>query len=77
MNQNNLLTDIDLFSLDIDGIDYWILKKLPKNFSKIAIIEYNPLFGKDLEITVPNIDNLIEQIITTQIYVLACQLKLL
>ena len=57
MNQNNSLTDIDLFSLDIDGIDYWILKKLPKNFSKIAIIEYNPLFGKDLEVTVPNIDN--------------------
>ena len=57
LSQNDLLTDIDLFSLDIDGIDYWILKKLPKNFSKIAIVEYNPLFGKDLEITVPNMDN--------------------
>ena len=27
--------NIDLFSLDVDGIDYWILKELPKNFSKI------------------------------------------
>ena len=51
------LRDLDLFSIDIDGIDYWILNKLPKNFSKIAIIEYNPIFGKDIEVSVPNIDN--------------------
>ena len=44
---NDALNDLDLFSLDIDGIDYWILNELPKNFSKIAIIEYNPVFGKD------------------------------
>jgi len=51
------LRDLDLFSIDIDGIDYWILNKLPENFSKIAIIEYNPIFGKDIEVSVPNIDN--------------------
>ena len=57
MNEKNILEKLDLFSLDIDGIDYWILKKLPKNFSKIAIIEYNPTFGVEKNITVPNIDN--------------------
>ena len=45
--------NIDLFSLDVDGIDYWILKELPKDFSKIAIIEFNSTFGSEKEITVP------------------------
>ena len=48
----NFSNDVDLFSLDLDGIDYWILKKLPDNFSKIAIIEYNSVFGGDAEVTV-------------------------
>jgi hypothetical protein len=54
LEQNNFHKEIDLFSLDIDGIDYWILDKLPENFSKICIIEYNSIFGDELEITVPN-----------------------
>ena len=54
LEENNFLNEIDLFSLDIDGIDYWILDKLPKNLSKICVIEYNPIFGSELEITVPN-----------------------
>lgn len=53
----DFLNEIDLFSLDIDGIDFWILKKLPEKFSKIAIIEYNSNFGSELEISVPNIPN--------------------
>ena len=35
----NVFENLDIFSIDIDGIDYWIIKELPKNFSKIAIIE--------------------------------------
>ena len=27
--------NVDVFSLDIDGIDYWIIQKLKKNISKI------------------------------------------
>ena len=54
LKKNSFVNDVDLFSLDVDGIDYWILQKLPNNFSKIAIIEYNSVFGSDLEITVPN-----------------------
>lgn len=51
----NFKKDIDIFSLDIDGIDYWVLKKIPSKISKIFIVEYNPFFGPDLEITTPNI----------------------
>ena len=47
--------EIDIFSIDIDSIDYWIIEKLNRNISKIFIAEYNPVFGSKLEITVPNI----------------------
>ena len=49
--------EIDVFSLDIDGIDYWVISKLKPNISKIFVAEYNPIFGPDLEITVPNIND--------------------
>ena len=66
VNKNNVNTlidkhfpnkSVDIFSLDIDGVDYWILKELPDNLSKIIIAEYNPYFGPDLEVTVPYSDN--------------------
>jgi len=47
--------EIDIFSVDIDSIDYWIIEKLNKNISKVFIAEYNSVFGADLEVTVPNI----------------------
>ena len=53
LKKYNFDKNIDLFSLDVDGIDYWILKELPKNFSKIAIVEFNSTFGSEKEITVP------------------------
>lgn len=51
----NFNKNIDLFSLDIDGIDYWVLKEIPNKISKIFIIEYNPFFGSEIEVTAPNI----------------------
>jgi len=55
LKKNNFDEDLDLFSIDIDGIDYWVIKELPNKISKIFIAEYNPYFGPDLEITVPYI----------------------
>ena len=52
---NNFSENLDLFSLDIDGIDYWIIKELPENFAKIAVLEFNPNFGSSAKVTVPNI----------------------
>ncbi len=56
LKKHDFEKDIDFFSLDIDGIDYWIIKSLPSKFSKVAVIEYNPVFGYQHEITVPNIN---------------------
>jgi hypothetical protein len=57
LKQFNFDKDLDIFSIDIDGIDYWVIKQLPTKLSKIFIAEYNPFFGPELEITVPNIKN--------------------
>ena len=57
INSKNFFESLDIFSLDIDGIDYWILNELPKNFSKIVIVEYNSVFGREKSVTVPNIDS--------------------
>jgi hypothetical protein len=57
LKKNNFDKDLDIFSIDIDGADYWVIKELPDKISKIFIAEYNPYFGPDLEITVPNIKN--------------------
>ncbi len=55
--KKNDFSSTDILSIDIDGIDYWILDKFPENFSKIVILEYNPTFGDKLEVTIPNIKN--------------------
>jgi hypothetical protein len=57
LEKENFTNNLDLFSIDIDGIDYWIIKSLPNKISKIFIAEFNPVFGPNLEITVPNIKN--------------------
>ena len=57
MNSNKFDNNLDVFSLDVDGIDYWILEVLPEKLSKIVILEYNPTFGSNLEITVPNLND--------------------
>lgn len=56
LNKNNFYST-DLLSIDIDGIDYWILEKIKKNYSKIVILEYNSIFGNNIEVTIPNIKN--------------------
>ena len=62
VDQNNINTIIKrinipkklcLLSLDIDGIDYWVLKKLSVLEPSIVICEYNSLFGQKKAITVP------------------------
>ena len=57
IKNKKIFSNLDLLSLDIDGIDYWVLEKLPKNFSKIAVLEFNPIFGSKFKVTVPNIKN--------------------
>jgi len=57
-HQHNLIGKYDVFSLDIDGIDYWILKTIIDHHlldASLIVLEYQNIIGPDLAITIPNI----------------------
>ena len=47
------LKKIGLFSLDIDGVDYWIWKEIKEIKPIIFVCEFNSVFGNKKKITVP------------------------
>ncbi len=57
LKKYNFDNNLDIFSIDIDGVDYWVINELPGDISKIFIAEYNPFFGPDIEVTVPDDNN--------------------
>ena len=48
--------NIDFFSIDIDGVDYWVLKNINLNNIKVVCLEYNPFLGNEC-ITIPYSEN--------------------
>lgn len=49
--------EIDFFSLDIDGNDYWVLKNLNLDKIKVICVEYNHWFGKDKKVVMKYDEN--------------------
>jgi hypothetical protein len=45
--------EVDLFSLDLDGIDYWVWEAMTVCRPRIVILEYNSMFGPERSVTVP------------------------
>ena len=45
--------ELDILSIDLDGIDYWVWKSFTAYSPRIVIVEYNSLFGPSATITVP------------------------
>jgi hypothetical protein len=45
--------DLGLLSLDIDGVDYWVLEALSIVQPRILVLEYNSVFGPETKVTVP------------------------
>lgn len=45
--------EIDLFSLDMDGVDYYIWKSLKAIQPRVVVVEYQDFLGPDLALTVP------------------------
>ncbi|MCZ7647414.1 MAG: hypothetical protein M5U26_19515 [Planctomycetota bacterium] len=45
--------EADVFSLDIDGNDYWIWKALEDFRPRVAVVEYNPFFGAEAAVSIP------------------------
>lgn len=54
LEQHGYTGEIDLLSLDMDGIDYWIWKTITCIKPRVVVLEYNHLLGPDLSLTIPN-----------------------
>lgn len=52
VREHGLAGDIDLFSLDIDGSDYWVWDSLEACSPRVVIVEFNPAFGSKRAVTV-------------------------
>ena len=45
--------ELDLLSIDIDGMDYWVWEAVRACSPRVVAIEYNWLFGADRAVTIP------------------------
>lgn len=58
-NVNDLITEhgfageIDLLSLDLDGVDYWIWKAIECIRPRVVVAEYQNIWGPERAVTVP------------------------
>ena len=62
-NINSLITEnktsgeIDLLSIDMDGVDYWIWDALECISPRMVVAEVQCIWGKDISVTVPYSEN--------------------
>jgi len=54
---NGFSGEIDLLSLDLDGVDYWIWEAITEVTPRIVVLEYQDILGPDRAWTVPYADD--------------------
>ena len=57
--ENGISGDIGLFSIDIDGNDYWVWEAITCISPRIIVCEYNHIFGPIANVTIPYDPNFI------------------
>ncbi|MDQ6675550.1 MAG: hypothetical protein M3069_33280 [Chloroflexota bacterium] len=53
IRSNGVAGEIDLLSLDMDGMDYWIWKAMDCIRPRVVVLEYNWVWGTERSVTVP------------------------
>jgi hypothetical protein len=53
LRQNGFEGEVDFFSLDIDGNDFWVWEALSAISPRLVAVEYNGSFGPERAVTVP------------------------
>lgn len=53
IQENGISGEIDLFCLDLDGVDYWIWKSLNVIQPRVVVVEYMNIWDTDQSVTVP------------------------
>lgn len=56
LTANGFAGEIDLLSLDLDGIDYWIWEAIDAVNPRVVVVEYQDILGPDRNWTVPYAD---------------------
>jgi hypothetical protein len=51
--EHNFTGEIDLLSLDVDGVDYWLWKAIEEIQPRVVIAEIQAIWGADKSVTVP------------------------
>jgi hypothetical protein len=73
-NVNQLITgrgysgEIDLLSVDLDGIDYWVWKALECVNPRVVVVEYQLLLGADRPLTVPYREDFVADLTAPEYY---------
>src|SRR6185436_4944303 len=53
LRASGLQGEIDLLSIDLDGMDYWIWEAITEVAPRLVVCEYNSYLGADAAVTVP------------------------
>ena len=53
LDQSGFDHDLGILSIDLDGVDFFILSSIARFKPRILICEFNPLFGPTRKVTVP------------------------
>ena len=61
IQENGFTGQIDLLSLDIDGIDYWLWEEISCISPRVVVLEFNHLWGPDASVTVPYRDDFVAE----------------
>jgi hypothetical protein len=61
IRENGFAGEIDLLSLDIDGIDYWLWERISSIQPRVVVLEFNHLWGPDAAVTVPYKDDFVAE----------------
>jgi hypothetical protein len=61
IRSNGFGGEIDLLSLDIDGIDYWLWEQIDCISPRVVVLEFNHLWGPDAAVTVPYRDDFVAE----------------
>lgn len=57
IKENGFEGEIDLLSIDMDGVDYWIWEAIEAIEPRVVVVEYQDIIGPEKSLTVPYSDN--------------------
>jgi hypothetical protein len=57
IRSNGFAGEVDLLSLDVDGVDYWLWEALEVVTPRVVVVEYQDILGPDRSWTVPYADD--------------------